>query len=130
MRLPHPVPELPVTDVEAAASIYVERMGFVVDWTFEDSLAGISKDDARIFLRRRAAEEAEERCSVTIWLNMMSPDEVDELYADWRKSGVPMLAELHTAPYGLREFIAQDEDGNRLRVFHDLGPQHRRRDAV
>jgi hypothetical protein len=30
--------------------------------------------------------------------------------------------ELQTAAYNLREFTAQDLDGNRLRVFFDLGP--------
>jgi hypothetical protein len=29
--------------------------------------------------------------------------------------------ELRTTPYNLREFTAQDADGNRVRVFYDLG---------
>jgi uncharacterized glyoxalase superfamily protein PhnB len=125
MRLPHPVPELPVTDVRAAGKVYAERMGFTIDWTFEDALAGISKDDARIFLRRRTSQEASQGYCVTIWLNMTSAAEVDELYSDWREHGVPMQEELQTAPYGLREFTARDLDGNRLRVFYDMGRQPR-----
>ena len=35
--------------------------------------------------------------------------------------GVAIVVELHTAPYNLRQFIAQDSDGNRFRVFFDLG---------
>ena len=123
MRLPHPVPELPVADVRAAGRSYASRMGFGVDWTYEDALAGISKDDARIFLRRRTPQEASEGYRVTIWLNMTSAAEVDELYAEWTKRGVPMRAPLHTAAYGLREFTAEDLDGNGLRVFFDMGPQ-------
>ncbi len=96
-------------------------MGFRVDWTFEDSLAGISRDAARVFLRRRTPQEDKARYTVLIWLNMASPAEVDELYAQWREGGVPIVEELRTAPYNLREFTAQDLDGNRLRVFHDLG---------
>jgi predicted lactoylglutathione lyase len=120
MKLPAPVPELPVNDIEAATSAYVRRMGFSVDWTYEDHLAGISKDAARVFLRRRTPQE-DRSLGVVIWLNMASSAEVDELYAEWKDRGVRIVDELHTAPYKLREFTAQDLDGNRLRVFFDLG---------
>ena len=121
MKLPPPVPELPVTDVRAAADSYARQMGFSVDWTYEDHLAGISKDAARVFLRRRTPQEDRERFSVLIWLNMASSAEVDQLHAEWKEQGVRIVDELQTAPYRLREFTAQDVDGNRLRVFFDLG---------
>ena len=123
MKLPPPVPELPVTDVRAAADSYARQMGFSVDWTYEDHLAGISKDAARVFLRRRNPQEDKEGYSVLIWLNMASSAEVDQLHAEWAERGVTIVDELQTASYGLREFTAQDADGNRLRVFFDLGRQ-------
>jgi predicted lactoylglutathione lyase len=119
VRLPAPVPELPVADIQAAAAAYV-KMGFSVDWTYEDYLAGISRDDARIFLRRRTPEEAAQRLGVVVWLNMASSAEVDQLHAEWKERGVPIVKELQTA-HTLREFTAEDGDGNRLRVFFDLG---------
>ena len=121
MKLPPPVPELPVSDVQAAGESYARQMGFSVDWSYEDSFAGISRDDARVFLRRRTPQEAEERYSVLIWLNMASSAEVDQLYAEWKEREVLIVEDLRTAPYNLREFTAQDPDGNRIRVFHDLG---------
>jgi predicted lactoylglutathione lyase len=123
MRLPPPVPELPVSDVQAAGKCYARQMGFSVDWSYEDSLAGMSRDDARVFLRRRSPEEAKERYSVLIWLNMASSVEVDQLYAEWKERGALIVEDLRTAPYNLREFTAQDLDGNRIRVFYDLGKQ-------
>jgi hypothetical protein len=51
-----------------------------------------------------------------------SPSEVDHLYEEWKRIGVPMADELETKPWNLREFTAQDLDGNRFRVFYDLGP--------
>ena len=120
MKLPAPVPELPVADIQSATSAYVRQMGFSVDWTYEDQLAGISKDAARVFLRRRTPQE-DRSLGVVIWLNMASSAEVDELYAEWKERGVRIVDELHTTPYKLREFTAQDLDGNRLRVFFDLG---------
>lgn len=124
MKLPYPVPELPVDDIHAAAKAYENQLGFTVDWIYEDFLAGISKDDARIFLRQRTPQEIEQHstsCGVTIWLNMDSAAEVDELYTTWKEHGVAMAKDLHTASYNLREFTAEDLDGNKFRVFHDLG---------
>ena len=36
---------------------YEQKMGFRVDWVYEDYLAGISKDAARLFLRRKTEQE-------------------------------------------------------------------------
>jgi predicted lactoylglutathione lyase len=121
MKLPMPVPEIPVTDVRAAADAYQRQMGFNVDWTYEDYLAGITKDDARLYLRRRSPEEDQARYAVLVWLNMASAAEVDELHARWTERGVRIVKELQTAPYGLREFTAEDLDGNRIRVFFVRG---------
>ena len=121
MRLAAPVPELPVSDIGAATAAYTRRMGFTVDWKYEDWLAGISRDSARVFLRRRTPEEDRSGYRVLIWLNMASPGEVDELHAEWKERGVEIVSELQTAPYNLREFTAEDLDGNRFRVFFDLG---------
>lgn len=123
MRLPHAVPELPVSDVQAAGKSYSLQMGFSVDWSYEDSLAGISRDDARVFLRLRTPEEANDCYSVLIWLNMASSAEVDQLHAEWKERGALIVEDLRTSPYNLREFTARDPDGNRLRVFYDMGSQ-------
>ena len=120
MKLPPPVPELPVADIRAAIEAY-GKMGFGVDWTYEDYLAGISRDEARMFLRRRTPEEDTQRASILVWLNMATPAEVDQLHAEWTERGVRIVKELQAAPHNLREFTAEDVDGNRLRVFFDLG---------
>lgn len=117
------MPELPVSDVQAAGKSYSLQMGFSVDWSYEDSLAGISRDDARVFLRLRTPEEANDCYSVLIWLNMASSAEVDQLHAEWKERGALIVEDLRTSPYNLREFTARDPDGNRLRVFYDMGSQ-------
>lgn len=122
MKLPSPVPEFPVSDLQASSAFYEKRMGFSIDWIYENFFAGISKDATRIFLRRRTEQEEEQGYSVLVWLNLDSPSEVDQIYEEWKRSGVRITDELETKPYNLREFTAQDPDGNRFRVFHDLGP--------
>ena len=122
MKLPIPVPELPVSNLQAAETFYAHRMGFRIDWVYEDYLAGISRDAARIFLRQRTEQEKQD-CRVLVWLNLDSPLEVDQLYEEWKRGGVDITEELETKRWNLREFTAQDLDGNRFRVFHDLGPR-------
>lgn len=48
---------------------------------------------------------------------------VSDVYAEWKERGALIVEDLRTAPYNLREFTAQDPDGNRIRVFYDLGKQ-------
>jgi len=108
MKLPVPVPELPVNDIDSAGAFYQQRMGFNIDWKYEDYLSGISRDDARIFLRQRTVEERKQNYSVLVWLNLHSTQEVDELYAQWKRDGVPIVDELETKPWNLREFTDQE----------------------
>ena len=49
--LPAAVPEIAVADVAASAEYYRDRLGFAIDWIDEEiCLAGISRDDCRLFL--------------------------------------------------------------------------------
>jgi uncharacterized glyoxalase superfamily protein PhnB len=57
---------------------------------------------------------------VTIWLNLNSKREVDELYQRWRNAGAKILSEPEDKPWHLREFRVGDLDGNQFRVFYDF----------
>lgn len=122
MRLPPAVPELPVDDIAKAGDYYRDKMGFSVDWVYQDFLSGISRDDSRIFLRKRTEEESGAGYGVLIWLNLDSASDVDRLHGEWKRNGVTIVQELETSDYNLRQFVARDADGNMFRVFHDLGP--------
>lgn len=128
-RLPGAVPEIPVSDVAAAAEYYRDRLGFAIDWIENDiSLAGVSRDDCRLFLAGPAFREERANASpVVIWLNLSGKGEVDELHTDWRSSHAQLLSEPRSEPWGLHEFSATDPDGNRLRVFYDFATPERER---
>lgn len=119
---PKAVPEIPVRDVEKAAAYYVDMLGFSFDW--HDNLggiAGVSQGECRMFLTSPSfREEYGTFGAVTIWLNLNSKREVDELYERWLEAGARILAEPEDKPWHLREFRVGDLDGNRLRVFYDF----------
>ena len=127
--LPGAVPEIPVSDVAAAAEHYRDKLGFDVDWLdAEIELAGISRDECRLFLAGPRFRDGFGNASpVLIWLNLNSNGEVDELHRAWRSTDAILLSAPESKPWGLHEFTAADPDGNRFRVFHDFATPERER---
>jgi predicted lactoylglutathione lyase len=116
MKLPTPVPKIPVSNLGRAISFYESKLGFSLDWKYEDGIAGVSRDQARLFLDRVVHGPLH---PVRIWLNLQSVPEVDDLHRHWQQAGVPITAAPEQKPWGLYEFIAEDCDGNSYRVFYD-----------
>jgi predicted enzyme related to lactoylglutathione lyase len=121
-RFPGAVPEIPVSNVETAAEYYVKVLGFQFDWgNDEGGIGGISRGDCRLYLTNRAFHEHYgTRGPVTVWLNLYSKDQIDELHRRWKLAGAKILAKPKDQPWNLREFRAADLDGNQLRVFYDF----------
>jgi catechol 2,3-dioxygenase-like lactoylglutathione lyase family enzyme len=115
-RIPTPVPQVPVRDLDRAISFYQSRLGFTLDWKFEDGIAGISRDEARLFLDRVVGKTLH---PIRVWLNLDSASAVDALHNVWQGAGVPIISQPEQKPWGLYEFIAADCDGNSYRVFYD-----------
>ena len=130
-EFPPAVPEIPVSGIAAAAAYYRDRLGFVFDWGGEElGLAGISKGSCRIFLASAAYRESRGNVGPSsIWLNLGSPQEVDELHRAWSAAGARIVSVPESKPWGLHEFTAADLDGNLLRVFHDFATPERERRA-
>jgi predicted lactoylglutathione lyase len=123
LELPGAVPEIPVTDMKAAAAYYQNKLGFTIDWGGEElGLAGISKGNCRIFLANSVYRKQYGNVGpALIWLNLDSKDEVNDLYKLWSRSEAKLLSEPESKPWGLHEFMAKDLDGNLFRVFYDFG---------
>ncbi len=121
-ELPSPVPEIPVTDMDAALDYYQRKLGFSLDWGGADGgIAGISNGQCRMFLTDRAFRAQHGNATpVMIWLNLESKDEVDELYEIWNTAGATILSAPESKPWKLYEFTASDLDGNLFRVFYDF----------
>jgi len=116
IKLPSPVPQIPVRDLDRAISFYQSRLGFVLDWNYEDGIAGVSRDQARLFLDRVVDGPLH---PVRVWLNLSSVSEVEALHGEWQKADVVIVSAPEQKPWGIYEFIAEDCDGNSYRVFYD-----------
>lgn len=121
-EFPTAVPEIPVTDMNAALNYYRDKLGFNIDWGGADGgIAGISKGHCRMFLTDADFRAQHDNASrVMIWLNLNSKEEVDELYENWSGAGAKLISPPESKPWKLHEFTASDLDGNLFRVFYDF----------
>jgi len=121
-EFPAAVPEIPVTDMNAALEYYERKLGFSIDWGGAGGgIAGISKGDCRMFLTDRDFRAPHGNAPpVMIWLNLNSKQEVDELYEIWKASEARIISAPESKPWKLHEFTASDPDGNLFRVFYDF----------
>ena len=119
---PAAVPEIPVTDMNAALDYYQAKLGFSIDWGgAEGGIAGISKGHCRMFLTDPTFRAHHGNAPpVVIWLNLDNKEEVDKLYETWNAIGARMISSPESKPWKLHEFTASDLDGNLFRVFYDF----------
>jgi predicted lactoylglutathione lyase len=122
-EFPAAVPEIPVSDIAAAAAYYKDRLGFTIDWGGDSGgIAGISKGSCRLFLTSPAFRERryDNRAPVLIWLNLDSKQEVDDLHNEWSRSNARIVSPPASKSWKLHEFTTADLDGNLFRVFYDF----------
>ncbi|HEX6751259.1 MAG TPA: VOC family protein [Longimicrobium sp.] len=121
-ELPGAVPEIPVSDMEAALAYYKDCLGFSVDWGGKDGgIAGVSRGQCRIFLTDHPFRAQHGNSSpVVTWLNLDSKAAVDAQHEEWKVSGATIMSPPESKPWMLHEFTAVDLDGNVFRVFYDF----------
>ncbi len=121
-EFPAAVPEIPVTDMNAALDYYQGKLGFNIDWGGADGgIAGISKGHCRIFLTDTDFRAQHGNAPpVMIWLNLNNKAEVDELHGIWNAAGAKIISPPESKPWKLHEFTVSDPDGNLFRVFYDF----------
>ena len=105
-------PQFLVTDLDRSIKFYTNKLGFGVDFSFEDFYSGISKDGYSIHLKlaKPAIEERENKKNNEHLDIAFSVDEIEVLYEDLGKQSVDVIQPLREMPYG-KEFYIADPDG-------------------
>jgi catechol 2,3-dioxygenase-like lactoylglutathione lyase family enzyme len=114
-------PQLFVADILASCDFYVEKLGFTIVFTYGEPpyYAQVKRDSARLNFRcvdHPAIDpdfrDRAELLSATFVV--ATADAIRQLFMEFQKSGVSFVQTLAEKPWGARDFIIRDIDGNLL----------------
>ena len=108
------VPVLGVSDFSRAQRFYTESLGFTTDWVWQPDdtapvFAQLSRGGLSLYLSQDPAASSPGASSVYLYV-----DDVDVWHADLARRGVALEQAPITRPWGNRELVVRDTDGNRL----------------
>lgn len=105
-------PQLLVADIEYSIEFYTKKLGFDVDFRYEDFYAGIVKDGYSIHLKvGRSLGQRENRRIMENLDIIFSVDNIEGLYEELSSKSVEFTQSLREMPYG-KEFYVADPDGH------------------
>ena len=113
-------PQFRITDHQRSIAFYVDGLGFAIDWEhrFEPGLPvfmQLTRAGQTIFLTAHAGD-----CEVGGAAYFVVPD-VDACHQEFGRRGAPIAERPADTPWGTREMVVTDPDGNRLRFAASLG---------
>src|SRR6202035_3601534 len=113
--------QLFVADIMAACEFFTRKLGFSIGFTYGEPpyYAQVRRDGARINLRcverppiDEAMRERQELLSAT--LVVATAHEIKALFLEFQAAGTSFVQTLQSKPWGARDFIVRDPDGNLL----------------
>jgi uncharacterized glyoxalase superfamily protein PhnB len=114
-------PQLFVTDIKRSCEFFCEKLAFALVFSYGKPpyYAQVRRDAARLNLRCVAASviestvhDREELLSVS--MTVATADEIKLLYLEFQSAGVAFQQTLKKQPWGAKNFVVKDPDGNLL----------------
>ena len=114
-------PQLFVADIERSYNFFSQKLGFSLVFIYGSPpyCAQVARDAAHLNLRcvdgpviESTVRDREELLSAT--MTVASADEIKLLFLEFQSAGVTFRQTLKTQPWGVKNFIVQDPDGNLL----------------
>ena len=113
-------PQLLVTDIERSCKFFREKLGFSLVFSYGEPpyYAQVCRDAAYLNLRcvdRKVIEATPEREELlSVSMTVATADEIKLLYLELQSAGVAFQQKLKKQPWGAKNFIVKDPDGNLL----------------
>jgi len=114
-------PQLLVTDIERSCEFFREKLGFSLVFSYGKPpyYAQVGRDAARLNLRwvegpviKSTVRDREELLSVS--MTVATAEEIKLLFLEFQSAGVGFHQTLKKQPWGARNFVVKDPDGNLL----------------
>ncbi|MGH6754377.1 MAG: VOC family protein [Pseudoxanthomonas sp.] len=116
------VPQLRTTDMDSSIRFYTQKLGFSVEFNYQDFYAGIRAGN-RIFHLKLVDEEdpsipyVDEGGHFHLYLETSG---VIELAAQLKAKQVPLIKDVHETPWSTREIVIHDDQGHTLYIGESL----------
>jgi catechol 2,3-dioxygenase-like lactoylglutathione lyase family enzyme len=114
-------PQIFVADIKASCDYFTTILGFEIAFTYgEPPFYGqVKRDGARINLRcvtpppiDPSLRDREQLLAAS--MTVASADEIKQLFLEFQGAGAAFAQTLKSQPWGARDFIVRDPDGNLL----------------
>ena len=105
-------PQLLVADIGRSIEFYTKKLGFDIDFRYEDFYTGIIKDGFSLHLKsgNPSAEERKNKRENEDLDIVFSVESVKDLYNEFLNKSIDIVQPLCDRPYG-KEFYIADPDG-------------------
>jgi catechol 2,3-dioxygenase-like lactoylglutathione lyase family enzyme len=114
-------PQLFVADMKVSCDFFTGKLGFAVVFTYGEPpfYAQVKRDGARINLRcvdRPVFDPAlrERESLLSAAMTVASDEEIEQLFLEFQSAGVDFHQTLRREPWGAKNFVVRDPDGNLL----------------
>jgi hypothetical protein len=114
-------PQLFVTDIKRSCEYFLQKLGFSPGFSYGDPpyYAQMRRDAARLNLRcvERPVIESTDRDReelLSVSMTVATADEIKLLFLEYQSAGVTFHQKLKKQPWGAKNFIVKDPDGNLL----------------
>jgi uncharacterized glyoxalase superfamily protein PhnB len=114
-------PQLFVADIKSSCEFFTRKLGFAIAFTYGEPpfYAQVKRDVACVNLRcvERPVIDAELRDReqlLSASLTVATSEEIKALFLEFQAAGVTFFQTLKREPWGARNFIVKDPDGNLL----------------
>ncbi|HZJ59058.1 MAG TPA: VOC family protein [Chitinophagaceae bacterium] len=114
-------PQLLVSDLDSSMEFYTEKLGFDVDFRYEDFYSGIIKEGCSIHLKlgNPVREERQNKRDNEDLDIVFSVQGIEDLYEEYSARSVEFTQPLRDMAYG-KEFYVADPDGYILGFLEEV----------
>lgn len=109
-------PQLRTTDLASSIDFYTKKLGFRLEFRYEDFYAGVRAGDHVVHLKQ--VDEADPSIQFVIdgehFHLYFETSDISAAAAALKSKGVAVVRDVHETPWGTREIIIRDDQGHTL----------------
>lgn len=116
------VPQLRTTDMVSSIGFYTEKLGFTVEFRYQDFYAGIRAGNQVFHLKL-----VDEKDPSILYVDKgehfhlyLETDGVAAFAVQLKARGVPLVKDVHETPWNTREIVIHDDQGHTLYLGEPL----------